>query len=193
MYYLLGYAYQGIEPAAHSCAQNSCCVAAAVRFYLLYKGNRSVVSTNGNQYQYATNEFIWAHIEPNCSIVAACLPTYGPFFASNSSLTKWVGSLRTFVSYGINRSNKSYVLRSSSDPSGRGGMGSDSGLVMDRKRNRYWQKLERSDVGDTGNHSVDIEGGLQTNSEHLETTHEGVTPMKIVVTRGFGTGDSEAC
>jgi len=73
------------------------------------------------------------------------------------------------------------------------GMGSDSGLVMDRKRNGYWQKLERSDVGDTGNHSVDIEGGLQTNSEHLETTHEGVTPMKIAVTRGFGTGDSEAC
>lgn len=72
-------------------------------------------------------------------------------------------------------------------------MGSDSGLVMDRKRNGYWQKLERSDVGDTGNHSVDIEGGLQTNSEHLETTHEGVTPMKIAVTRGFGTGDSEVC
>ncbi|MCJ1438188.1 hypothetical protein MMC27_007575 [Xylographa pallens] len=28
-----------------------------------------------------TNGFIWSNIEPNCSVIAACLPTYGPIFA----------------------------------------------------------------------------------------------------------------
>lgn len=141
-------------------------------------------STNPDRYSTATNEFIWAHIEPSCSIVAACLPTYGPFFVGNSTFERLVSDLRSFVSIG-SRSTGSYPSRPSGSGKNKGGMGSDSGLVMDSKTNGKWQKLEISALGDT--HSVDIAGGVKTEGGDLEAQEEGVAPLQIAVTKGFGT------
>ena len=169
---------------------HSCCIAAAVRFYFLYQGTKAIPSKNGNPYRKTTNEFIWAHIEPNCSIIAACLPTYGTL-SSGTHLDSWIHSLRSFVSSG-SRSDKSYRFRASHDTSGRGDLGSGSDLIMDSKRNGHWQKLERSELSDNGNHSVEIAGGTTTSHGDLEAQQERRSPLKIAVTTGFGTDYREA-
>ena len=140
-----------------------------------------VKSMNVDRYSSATNEFIWAHIEPSCSIVAACLPTYGPFFIGNQTFEKFLSGFRSLVSY------QSRPSRSGKNTGGIG-IGSDSGLVMDSKTNGKWQKLEISGVGDTN--SVDIAGGgANAEGGDLEAQEEGVAqaPLQIAVTRGFGT------
>ncbi|KAF2641483.1 hypothetical protein P280DRAFT_507031 [Massarina eburnea CBS 473.64] len=76
-----------------------CCVAAAVRLYFLYIGIYKVTSsTSENPYENVTAGFIWAHVEPNCSIIAACLPTYGTLFHSGRSLSSLFGSVRSIFS-----------------------------------------------------------------------------------------------
>ena len=149
-------------------------------------------TVNGNPYAKTTNEFIWAHIEPNCSIIAACLPTYGTLFSGAHIFDGLIHSLRSFMSLG-SRSNKSSRFRASNDTSGRDGAGSSSGLAMDSKMNGHWQKLGRSDLGDEGNHSVEIAGGTETDHDDLEAQQARGTPMKIAVTTGFGTNYREAC
>lgn len=98
-------------------------MAAAVRFVLLYKEIYHVSnSSKANRYSkvlhfshlqiyptddyhaqlsllvYMTQGFIWSHIEPNCSIIAACLPTYGPFFIGNETTSSLFKDIRSFFS-----------------------------------------------------------------------------------------------
>jgi hypothetical protein len=54
------------------------CISAIVRFIVLYKTIYRLTDYGENQYSSITRAFIWAEIEPNTSVIAACLPTYGP-------------------------------------------------------------------------------------------------------------------
>ncbi|KAF2689800.1 hypothetical protein K458DRAFT_358875 [Lentithecium fluviatile CBS 122367] len=56
------------------------CVSAIIRFVLLYRSIYRLTDYGENQYSSITQAFIWAEIEPNTSVIAACLPTYGPLF-----------------------------------------------------------------------------------------------------------------
>ncbi|KAF2470810.1 GPCR, PTH-type, partial [Lindgomyces ingoldianus] len=56
------------------------CVSAIVRFVFLYNSIYRLTSLGQNQYSSITTAFIWAEVEPNASVIAACLPTYGPLF-----------------------------------------------------------------------------------------------------------------
>ena len=159
--------------------QNSCCIAASLRLYFVYQGQHLVVhSTKADRFLSATNEFIWAHIEPSCSILAACLPTYGPFFVGNPTFEKLLSGFRSFVFY---------PSRASGSGKNKGGTGSESGLVMDSKTSGKWPKLEISGVPDTN--SVEVAGGVTTEEVDLEAQGERVAlaPLQIAVKRGFGT------
>ena len=90
------------------------------------------------------------------------------------------------------RSNKSYHFRASDNTGERGGLNSGNGLMMDSKKNGHWQKLGRSDLSDTGNHSVEIAGRTETDHEDLEAQQERGSPLKIAVTTAFETNYREA-
>ena len=153
----------------------------------------------GNRYNYATKEYIWAHIEPNCSIVAACLPTYAPILPGKASFEKWIDILRSFTSLG-SRSTNSYASRSGRDVRKDHNTGSNSGLVLDSKSNGKWQKLDPGSLDGTYEHSVDIAGvpmmgredlGALTGQEDIEAGSHGIAPLKIAVTREFGYDNDE--
>ena len=56
-----------------------------------------------------SKQFIFMMIEPNCSIIAACLPCYGPLFAHGRSPQSLVRSVRSVFSL---RSRNSSTNRS---------------------------------------------------------------------------------
>jgi hypothetical protein len=73
------------------------CVSALVRFVLLYQSIYQVTDFGKNQFSAYTKAFIWAEIEPNTSVIAACLPTYGPLFRDGGPGARLFGSLRTML------------------------------------------------------------------------------------------------
>jgi len=62
------------------------CVSAVIRFAFLLRQIYNVKSLGENMFSAITTAFIWAEIEPNTAILAACLPTYGPYLKSNRFL-----------------------------------------------------------------------------------------------------------
>ncbi|KAJ0120878.1 hypothetical protein J7T55_015614 [Diaporthe amygdali] len=54
-----------------------CCVAAIIRLVLLEQTLQGFVESQQN-ISRQSNQYIFMLIEPNCSIIAACLPCYGP-------------------------------------------------------------------------------------------------------------------
>ncbi|ORY13611.1 hypothetical protein BCR34DRAFT_599781 [Clohesyomyces aquaticus] len=71
------------------------CVSATIRFVLLYRSIYRLTSLGQNQYSSVTKAFIWAEVEPNASVIAACLPTYGPFFSETGIVSSFIRSLRS--------------------------------------------------------------------------------------------------
>lgn len=71
------------------------CVSATIRFVLLYNSIYRLTDYGENQYSSITTAFIWAEIEPNTSVIAACLPTYGPLFREGGIFPKLFQSLLT--------------------------------------------------------------------------------------------------
>lgn len=166
----------------------SCCIAASIRFYYLYQSNHQVLTgPRPNLYYNATRGFIWAHIEPNCSIVAACLPTYGPLFMENKSLAGWWTSFRSFISLGSSQASSGYGLRARASAKEKHGVSSDSGLALEGKGSGQWQKLGRSDVtvNDTNN-VINITGDTRSENDDLEAQCNSAEPLRITVKRGFG-------
>ncbi|PLB51304.1 hypothetical protein P170DRAFT_407100 [Aspergillus steynii IBT 23096] len=76
-----------------------CCVSSAIRFYYIYSDIRkSVANTGPDRYTASTTATTWAIIEPNMSIVAACLPTYANLFGLGQGLRSVIRSVRSFLS-----------------------------------------------------------------------------------------------
>ncbi|KAL2020336.1 hypothetical protein VTK56DRAFT_8564 [Thermocarpiscus australiensis] len=76
-----------------------CCVAAIVRTVLLDQSIREVVGSNS--YDHVANQskqYIFMVLEPNCSILAACLPTYGPLVAGGRAPESILRSVRSVFS-----------------------------------------------------------------------------------------------
>lgn len=71
------------------------CVSAIIRFVFLVKSINRLADLGQNQYNSITVAFIWAEVEPNTSVVAACLPTYGPLFKEGTFFPSIVRSVRT--------------------------------------------------------------------------------------------------
>ncbi|KAF2727078.1 hypothetical protein EJ04DRAFT_506292 [Polyplosphaeria fusca] len=70
------------------------CIAAIIRFETLYRSIYHLGALGQNRYSTLTEAYIWAAVEPNVAVIAACLPTYGPLFAENGVLTPVVRSIK---------------------------------------------------------------------------------------------------
>ncbi|KAF2732224.1 hypothetical protein EJ04DRAFT_566122 [Polyplosphaeria fusca] len=75
-----------------------CVVAASVRFYYSYRQLSLVFVTTAQEKGTITvKASLWSKIEPSASIIAACLPTYGPLF-SNFGMSSMIRSTLSFFS-----------------------------------------------------------------------------------------------
>jgi hypothetical protein len=74
------------------------CISAIVRFVFLYNSLYKLKSLNGSQYSMMTRAFIWAEVEPNTAVIAACLPTYGPLFTDSKIGSGILRSLKSILS-----------------------------------------------------------------------------------------------
>ncbi|KAL4935322.1 hypothetical protein BDV06DRAFT_234429 [Aspergillus oleicola] len=73
-----------------------CCVAAIVRLVLL-RSSLSKVATDGALVSTQSRQFIFMILEPNCSIIAACLPCYGPLFSRGHAPESLIRSFRSMI------------------------------------------------------------------------------------------------
>lgn len=113
--------------------RNSCCIAAIIRLVYLEKSIRGVLGAEQNicssnpSYQclfpvlitlspvLQSRQFVFLIIEPNCSIIAACLPTYGPLFAGGRGLSSIVNSVRSVFSLRSTTSSRNRYANASHD------------------------------------------------------------------------------
>ncbi|KAF7905076.1 uncharacterized protein EAF01_005597 [Botrytis porri] len=98
-----------------------CAVASIVRTVLLRESIQEVISSNA--YARVANQskqYIFLVVEPNVSILAASLPTYGPLFTSGKGLESFFRSARSFFSLSGRgsggRSHRIYESSTSNDP-----------------------------------------------------------------------------
>ncbi|MCJ1245732.1 hypothetical protein MMC30_002936 [Trapelia coarctata] len=76
-----------------------CVIAGSLRFYYGYvEVNLSINSNGDTRYAVVTQVYLWDRIEPCASIIAACLPTYGPLVRGNRLLESWIKSAASFFS-----------------------------------------------------------------------------------------------
>ncbi|OTA60395.1 hypothetical protein K449DRAFT_435499 [Hypoxylon sp. EC38] len=81
-----------------------CCVAAAVRLALVYRVLSEVLST-GTAVSLQSLQFVFLMVEPHFSIIAACLPCYGPLIEGGRSPDSLVRSVRSIISLASRRSS----------------------------------------------------------------------------------------
>ncbi|PYI10679.1 hypothetical protein BO78DRAFT_414316 [Aspergillus sclerotiicarbonarius CBS 121057] len=82
-----------------------CCVAAIVRLVLLH-ASLSKVATDPSMVRLQSKMIIFMLLEPNCSIMAACLPCFGTFFVGGRSLGSMIRSFRSVFS--VRSQNSTY-------------------------------------------------------------------------------------
>ncbi|KAF4624593.1 hypothetical protein G7Y89_g13577 [Cudoniella acicularis] len=100
-----------------------CVICASVRFYYSYKQLAVVFeATAQDKGSITIMAAMWSKLEPSASIIAACLPTYGPLL-SHSSIGSMVKSARSFFSISsrnrsrsISGANKEYDSRDDNVP-----------------------------------------------------------------------------
>ncbi|ORY11851.1 hypothetical protein BCR34DRAFT_564780 [Clohesyomyces aquaticus] len=84
-----------------------CAVAAITRLILLRQSLDLVVQSKGFEAVYnQAKQFCFMLLEPNCSIMAACLPCYGPLFAHGRGMESMLRSVRSVFSLRSRSSNQ---------------------------------------------------------------------------------------
>lgn len=154
-----------------------CCVASAVRFYFLCSEiSQATADTGQDRYLKTSTAFIWGTVEPNTSVIAACLPCYAPFFAKGQGLPSLLARFGSLFS--SSRGDRGAKAKHS------GGddtfaLGSDGSYQLEGAKNRPWERAH----GSHSSHNVDIEraNSWQGDQEPLKDAH----PFQIKVTRDF--------
>ncbi|KAI1373813.1 hypothetical protein F4677DRAFT_428336 [Hypoxylon crocopeplum] len=149
-----------------------CCVAAVVRLVFLDQSVRAVVESENNVY-LQSKQYIFLILEPNCSIIAACLPCYGPLFVGGRAPESLVRSVRSILSLGSLGSKGSNGSRnaSNSNPE-RGVPQTDSQIEL---RIQQWPGKVQQDVHCIGGKlSEDVEAAPHEQSNGISVTN-GVT------------------
>jgi hypothetical protein len=119
------------------------CVSAIVRFVYLYKTIYRLTDYGENQYRSITTAFIWAEVEPNTAVIAACLPTFRPLFSERSCFVKIIRFLRMKTG---NFSNRTANSSDMSDSHGKESEKSDHGLNEAVRTNLSSDLLTDSDI-----------------------------------------------
>ncbi|GKZ37621.1 hypothetical protein AbraIFM66950_009270 [Aspergillus brasiliensis] len=150
-----------------------CCISSIIRFYYIYCDiHQSVASNTVNRYAVVTTAFTWGTIEPNASIISACLPLYGNLFGGSKKLGFYIRSLFSRLT-SRNGSTRDQVR---GDTPKR--YSSVDGSGNSSHQRREWQKLDiRS------HHVSDIELGHTLMDDQVPLARE--SQMQIVVSRSF--------
>jgi len=130
-----------------------CVVAASVRLYFTYElsfyGNAAATSSSWFSY-VSVNTLIWGEIESCCSIIAACLPSYGALL-QGSQIVKKIG--KAFSS----------VLNASMFSSRRTQQSGASAFSLTRAR------TASEAVSEQGTSSIEVEGKWYPLSDRIQT------------------------
>ncbi|CAD6589006.1 MAG: hypothetical protein ASARMPREDX12_003557 [Alectoria sarmentosa] len=128
----------------------SCIVAGAVRLYFGYKLSEfKGVVVRDSYYSYVSiNLIIWSEIEPCMSIVAACLPTFGPLIQGGFSLPSLARSFQSRIF------KQSTSTSTESEPRGVSGWPASN---YTPKSDGSWNRLH--DENNRTPHSADVELG----------------------------------
>ncbi|KAI1761978.1 hypothetical protein GGR53DRAFT_503358 [Hypoxylon sp. FL1150] len=116
-----------------------CCVAAIVRMILVSQSLDQVVQT-GNAVYTQSVQFIFMILEPNCSIIAACLPCYGPLVAGGRAPESIIRSVRSVFSLRSLRSRRTGTPRKDSTELEAGG--AFRALKSDSQRQLHEQSID---------------------------------------------------
>ena len=126
--------------------------------------------------------YLWSHVEPNCSIIAACLPTYGPLFA-DGGMASFFRSIRSLFSLGSAASSNDKLPSDDSKNLLSGGQINGNHEMTTPKK--AWQRLDGSNVGVyAGDHRGN--GGYIGKIGQSDLEAQLVAPNKITVTQVFG-------
>ncbi|PVI03883.1 hypothetical protein DM02DRAFT_694976 [Periconia macrospinosa] len=165
-----------------------CCVAAIVRLVLLIQVLHTTVSSAQEGYNLLyiqSKAYIFTIVEPNCSIIAACLPCYGPLARpwGGRAPESLVQSVRSVLSLGSRQnSNNSGASRSQT--------GAGRSIAAKPRSESYIELTEREGSNRDGeaDHSWEPHEGQGYGGVTVERPVEG-TPVLgegIGVTRTFG-------
>lgn len=153
------------------CYFSSCCVASSVRFYYLYSEiTQSTAETGSDRYTKVTTAFTWGTVEPNASIIAACLPCYGPFFGRGGGLRSILDGFKSLWS--------SYSRGSRTSTKEPGKEIPNEAFPLQRS-SRQWQLIHGSD-----NYNIKIDGGNDSSDDRLPFARDG-RPIQINTMRDF--------
>jgi hypothetical protein len=119
--------------------------------------------------------YIFAVIEPNCSIIAACLPCYGPLLKGGRGAESLVASVRSAISLFSFGSQDSRNASRRNQP----GSGSNKQVAADLAQND--SELQLTDFGSTSHSRAAHVEAIPHEEE--DNTHEA----GIKVTRGYET------
>ncbi|KAH8602298.1 hypothetical protein B0O99DRAFT_735736 [Bisporella sp. PMI_857] len=76
-----------------------CVIAEAVRIYYFHQFLYEDLAHHADAFgPVVANIFIWSRIEPCCSVVAACLPTFGPLLKDGRTPESVIASIRSVLS-----------------------------------------------------------------------------------------------
>ncbi|PVH97417.1 hypothetical protein DM02DRAFT_597681 [Periconia macrospinosa] len=141
-----------------------CCIAAAVRLALVVQTIDDGAATKTAGYTRickfmllsyfklarTSRTVLWGVIEPNCSIIAACLPCYGPVFRGRApeSIIRSVRSVLSLASLGSNHSRNSQ--RSNRSKIYNQGLGNQSVPPKSNAKEATESEIELRDLGDLG-------------------------------------------
>jgi hypothetical protein len=145
-----------------------CVVAASVRFYYAYCQLSVVfIATAQEKGTITVQASLWSKIEPSASIIAACLPTYGPLF-NNRGLSTMIRSTFSFFSISSRTASSS---NASKDVNHSNKLG---------EKNGKWYELTPSNKTDIESSSTQSltrpeNGHIRATSE-ISTTHQTAHP-----------------
>lgn len=122
--------------------------------------------TNDISSALTTQNFIWSRIEPCASIIAACLPTYGPLIPKGHFLASIIRSAISLVTLG------SAGSKSSKHNTGEGPSSNAIVPVKLSESKRSWSKLSNVE-SQQGNDNDDIQKIMGTpNGIHVSERYE---------------------
>ncbi|KAI0847852.1 hypothetical protein F5Y00DRAFT_263025 [Daldinia vernicosa] len=149
-----------------------CCVAAIVRLVLVSQSLNQVHKSRSAVYTQSV-QFVFMILEPNCSIIAACLPCYGPLVAGGRAPESIVRSVRSAFSL------RSFRSRRSGSSSDKNHTALDSGAHQGPKDDSLLQLNERSNDWPQTHHDTQV---LAANDKDEPQTF--TSDRVINVTRG---------
>ncbi|KAF7531226.1 hypothetical protein G7054_g9083 [Neopestalotiopsis clavispora] len=153
-----------------------CCLSSAVRFYFLYSElNQAVANTGPDRYLKTTTAYIWGTIEPNTSVIAACLPCYGPFFVKGQGLNTLLANFKSLFSTSRGGGSRQTAEQSSDDTLP---LGTNGSYHLKDAKGRPWERID----GDNSTYNVDIE---RASGSRGSMPAKDAYPMQIQVTRDF--------